>query len=491
MTVLSDELSMLAGLASRLVAGTGAQQQIDEAKRRLDQPLRVAIAGKVKAGKSTLLNALVSERLAPTDAGECTTVVTWYRDGSTYRVTMHPHAGDPAQLPFTREEGSLNIDLRGTPTDQIERLEIEWPSTALSDVTLIDTPGIDSISTHLSDRTRDFLTPDDGASTTDAVLYLMRHLHASDVRFLEAFHDQETSRPSAINSIGILSRADEIGVGRLDALASARRISKRYGADPKIKRLCQTVIPVAGLLAETAGTLRQDEFRVLLMLAEADRSAVDPLMLTVDRFVNAETDLPITPIERSELLDRFGIFGVRLAFVLLRQGRATTSTELSNMLVDRSGLGELRGILHSHLTARSDVLRARSALLTFDRVVSSVPGVNSREFDVELERIMSSVHEFAEVQLLNAIRSGFVNMSEPDAERAERLLGTHGGLAHQRLGADQNTEAGELSRLAIGQHTYWQRLGENPLMPRETIEAARILTRTCEGLLAAGRAAQV
>ncbi len=188
-TALSDELSMLAGLASRLLAGTEAQQQVDEARRRLEQPLRVAIAGKVKAGKSTLLNALVSQRLAPTDAGECTTVVTWYRDGSTYRVTMHPHAGEPAQLPFTREEGSLNIDLKGTPTDQIERLEVEWPSTALADITLIDTPGIDSISTHLSDRTRDFLTPDDGASATDAVLYLMRHLHASDVRFLEAFHD--------------------------------------------------------------------------------------------------------------------------------------------------------------------------------------------------------------------------------------------------------------------------------------------------------------
>ena len=39
---------------------------------RLDEPLRVAIAGKVKAGKSTLLNALVGEQVAPTDAGECT-----------------------------------------------------------------------------------------------------------------------------------------------------------------------------------------------------------------------------------------------------------------------------------------------------------------------------------------------------------------------------------------------------------------------------------
>ena len=56
---------------------------------RLDQPLRVAVAGRVKAGKSTLLNALVGERLAPTDAGECTRIVTWYQDGHTYQVSAH------------------------------------------------------------------------------------------------------------------------------------------------------------------------------------------------------------------------------------------------------------------------------------------------------------------------------------------------------------------------------------------------------------------
>ena len=57
---------------------------------RLDEPLRVAIAGKVKAGKSTLLNALVGEQVAPTDAGECTRVVTWYRDGPSPRITVQP-----------------------------------------------------------------------------------------------------------------------------------------------------------------------------------------------------------------------------------------------------------------------------------------------------------------------------------------------------------------------------------------------------------------
>ena len=81
---------------------------------RLDEPLRVAIAGRVKAGKSTLLNALVGERLAPTDAGECT------RD--RHLVPGRPHlpgdaatrsTGEPRQLRFSRDDGAIEIDLGG------------------------------------------------------------------------------------------------------------------------------------------------------------------------------------------------------------------------------------------------------------------------------------------------------------------------------------------------------------------------------------------
>ncbi|HET8621594.1 MAG TPA: dynamin family protein, partial [Acidimicrobiales bacterium] len=154
-----------------------ARQRLQAVLDRLDEPLRVAIAGKVKAGKSTLLNALVGEELAPTDAGECTRIVTWYRDGITYRATMEPHEGEPRQVPFTRDGGAITVDLGGVDADDVRRLVIEWPSSSLRQMTLIDTPGIASLSTDVSARTTAFLTPgEDQVTPADAVLYLMRHL---------------------------------------------------------------------------------------------------------------------------------------------------------------------------------------------------------------------------------------------------------------------------------------------------------------------------
>jgi len=101
---------------------------------------------------------------------------------------------------------------------------------------------------------------------------------------------------------------------------------------------------------------------------------------------------------------------------------------------------------------------------------------------------VSRTHEFAEVQLLGALRAGHVTLPAADLQRAEALLGAAGTLAHERLGAEPQTQGAELVLLATEQHGYWQALSENPLMRRESVDAARVLTRSCEGLIAGAAA---
>ncbi len=326
---LTDRTREVLGRAITVYRGTADAARLTAVRDRLDAPLRVAVAGRVKAGKSTLLNALVGERLAPTDAGECTRIVTWYRDGHTYQVQAMIRNGPPRTLRFTRDDGPVTVDLDGLDADAVDQLTVTWPAQALRALTLIDTPGIGSLSDQNSRHTWDLLVPDDEETPADAVVYLLRHLHPGDIEFLRAFHDTEVSRPSPVNAIGVLSRADEIGAGRPDSMASARRIATRLGNDTNVRRLVQSVVPVAGLLAETAVTLTEMEVAQLRKVAALGVKQAEELLLSADRFASAMPGLGLTDLERAALLARFGLFGVRLTSTLLRREVATTASALS------------------------------------------------------------------------------------------------------------------------------------------------------------------
>lgn len=486
MSAAIDQLRPLLDRVRSTIGDPETRASLDRLAVRLDEPLIVALAGKVKAGKSTLLNALIGEPLAPTDAGECTQIVTWYRNGPTYRVRIDLADGTSRQVPFHRDNGSLEVDLGGTPVEAITRMVVDWPSSRLAQVTLIDTPGLDSITTRNSDRSHAFFGTDeiDGEGEADAVIYLMRHVHRTDLSFLEAFRDDTHAGASSISALAVLSRADEVGACRLDAMSAARRIAESWRVDPRLRRLCQTVVPVAGLVAEASTTFREDEYRALAALAAMPRAEVDQLLLTADRFVNDER-CSVTQVEREDLLARLGVFGVRLSISLIRLGAAPTATALASELTNRSGVNELRGLLTRVLAERRTVLKARVALAGLDAALSASTDPSLDAFRAELERISASAHEFAEVQLLNAVRAGRLALKPAEADELERLLGTVGAPASDRLGLTAGATIEEVRAEVLAGVDRWRRRAENPLTPLDVADAARSVARSYEGLLPA------
>jgi len=482
-STLVDQARHVLAQARKRAAGAELAARLADAEDRLDEPLRVAVAGRVKAGKSTLVNAMVGELIAPTDARECTRIVTWYRDGVTYRVEGVANGGERAPLRFDRDGAALGIDLGDRLPEQLACIEVTWPSSRLREMTLVDTPGIDSLSLAESSRTERFLTGDgDRPTPTDAVLYLLRHVHAGDLRFLEAFHDDRLATANPLNSIGVLSRADEIGSARPDALDSARRIATRWRGDRRLAALVQTVVPVAGLLAEAASTLRQVEFDAFVVIARADRALVDELLVSADRFGGSTAPIGIVDLERRALLDRFGLFGCRLAVAAIGSGEVTTAAGLADRLLDASGLPALRAEIADRFTRRRDLLKARHALLTTRQVaLASSDGALLRE----VERVLDGAHEFAELRVLNALRRGGLELGEARVVAARRLLGEAGTDVDARLGLEAGAGTVDVRAALVDQLAMWQDQAEHPLAGPDTAAAARVLVRTCEGLLAA------
>ncbi len=487
---MTTDHTLLAQVAGLVDAAAGqpdpeAAARVEAIAARLREPVRIAIAGKVKAGKSTLLNALVGERLAPTDATECTRVVTWYRDGHTYRVTAHAHDGASRQVPFHRDEGAIEVDLDGGTADELDRLEVTWPSRRLRDMTLIDTPGIESLSTDVSARSHRFLIADDDRPTqADAVVYLMRHMHGTDLRFLEAFHQGDLAQAAPLNAIGVLSRADEVGACRPDAMQSAYRIAARYSVDAQLRPLCQTVLPVAGLVAEAGCMLTEQEFRNLARLATEPRERADALLLTADRFLADDADAALVPAERQQLMARLGLFGVRLSHALLRVGKASTSAELADELSQKSGIVALRQVLLTQLAGRSDALKAKSAIHALEAVLRRWRSEDGDRLLARLEDLTAQAHVFQEMRVLDALRKGVVAVREDEFHELERLLGAAGTSPPARLGAGSEVEPGELRRSALDAHARWQRRAEHPMSSRAVVDVSRVATRTCESLVA-------
>jgi hypothetical protein len=474
---------------------------------RLDGPLRVALAGTLKAGKSTLLNALVGEQIAPTGTAECTRVVTTYRDAPAARITAEHRDGTPdRELPVVHRRGALVIDLAGTPVERLRGLRVDWPSASLRAVTLVDTPGADSTRPGIAGRARAFLSagdpaapaegadvatvldaaPDDGA---DVVLHLVRHLHGADVAFAETVGERAARGIGPAGTVAVLSRADEIGGGRLDALVTAAQVARRYRADPGLRRHCRTVVPVAGLLAETARTLRGSEFAAVRDLAAGAREDVEDVLLSADRFLEAPERLVAGDHRtRRALLDRFGVHGLRLATTLVRRG-ATDSAGLAAELVRRSGLEELRAVVGTQLIAHGDVFRARAALGALSRVLRAVPApraggeAGAGELAGAVERVLTGAHEFVEQDALVALHTAGLG-GRGDAEEARRLLGGDGPGVTARLGVPADAPAADVRGVALDALARWRRAGEDPRAERARTDVARVVVRSVEGILA-------
>ena len=480
---LLDQVTVLLESAIGLYGASAGKStvSVDRLRRvrdRLGEPLRVAIVGRVKAGKSTLLNALVGEELAPTDAGECTRVVTWYVDGPSYKATLHPREGSPRQAAFSREGGAITISLGELSAESVERIVIEWPSSALRAMSLIDTPGLASISAELSASTELALTgrgdrqPRRTRSST------------SPATCTPPTSDSSTRSPTATrprrrrSSPSCPSRRSRRRSSERDGLCSARRLPL-FARDPRLRRICQAVVPVAGLIAQAGVTLREDEFHAFEQLARIAPSALDSLLMSVDDFVDPEapaaTTGGLTSMEREELLERFGLFGIRRSIDLVRDGgdadldapcgsphraeRSRRPTALVDAAVRRAsrraqGSGRARRDRRRVAHRPPRRLRCARGRARTDHGGSARPrgaaSARPRPFRRDPVR-------------------------EEERDSVERLLGAEGSRPAARLGLPADASPSEVRVALLDTAARWQRRAENPLTAAE----GRLTRRAC------------
>ncbi|MFU8853951.1 dynamin family protein [Micromonospora sp. SL1-18] len=444
---------------------------------RLEQPLRIAIAGPWRSGKSTLLNAIMGEEVAPVDGVDGSDVFTWYEDGAQPSAIAYSTSHPPQELTVAKSATGMRVDLVGWRAGELRDIVVQWPTRTLRQVTLIDTPA-----TGLDEQGRAPVM-ERVLRDADAVLYLTRDGRDSDLRVLETSRESTVGQAAAVNVIMVRSRADETGGGRIDGLLTARQLTRRQQRDPRLDALCVTVVPCSGLIGLAGRILSESDFAALAALAQMPRPELDPHLLTADRFVRGNVPLRLDAEARAALLDRLGLFGLRLATTLIRTG-CDSRAKLSAELIRRSGLTELRGSMARLLIDRRDTLKSRSALAAVEALLRADPGRGTDELLGRVEQILVGAHEFRELRLLAALRNSRLGFDAELAAEAQRLVGGDGvGLA-ARLGIEHDATVQRLWEVATEAQWRWRNRAEDPLLLLAQRRGAQVVARSCEGMLA-------
>jgi small GTP-binding protein len=136
-------------LLARLDAHARALSDLDAVARVGDlailrtRPVRVAILGEFNAGKSTFINALMGEDVAPTGVLPTTATLHHlrYAPDPFARVVFGEGHEPPERIVST---GDLRSTLRGLASDDVRRVEILLPLESLTRIEVLDTPGFNA-----------------------------------------------------------------------------------------------------------------------------------------------------------------------------------------------------------------------------------------------------------------------------------------------------------------------------------------------------------
>ncbi len=196
------------------------ETRLDVLSERASMPCELAIAGRVKAGKSSFLNALLGEKLAMVGTTETTATINYFKYGVP-KDQEHPVLVVWEDGKEEWQSKAFLDSLQGNTREVIEKaskidhLEYYVQKDILKNVTLVDTPGTNALVDEHNQRTKDFFSDSLRQKhheqsirlkeRADAVIIVVGHVPmASNSDIIANFTDDT----KAFNAMGIMTKID-------------------------------------------------------------------------------------------------------------------------------------------------------------------------------------------------------------------------------------------------------------------------------------------
>jgi hypothetical protein len=354
---------------------------------KVEQPCVLAVVGRMKAGKSTFINALLGQDVAKVGVTETTATINRFCYGTP---------ADPQRPVRCRWRGGRYEDvsrdfldsLQGNDAESLRRaeridcLEYLLPNALLHDVTLVDTPGTAAVVDEHQNRTAEFLNLQRQlrdrhgqdtqriGSDADAVIYLIGQVpRATDQAFLEEFGQATGGQARALNAIGVLAKID------LQPEILARRTELAGKIARQLQANLNTVVPVSAGLHQASLGLRAQDHRGLLRLIAGLRQIpprrLDKLLDSDELYEMDFDDCPITVDERRALRGDMP-WTVFTTIARLAADPDLDAAAIAGRLDELAGFTPLREVLERHFFKRARFLRSYAVLNDARKLLSDV-----------------------------------------------------------------------------------------------------------------------
>jgi|GEM_PF-660898 molecular chaperone DnaK len=364
-----------AGVDNRLV------QEFSDLANAVEAPCTVAVVGRVKAGKSTFVNALLGEDLAKTGATETTATINRFSFGT-------PNPQRPVRCHWSTAQGKRVTDetvafldsLQGNSAEVLQRakdieyLEYRLERDFLRRVTLVDTPGMEAAVEEHNERVsrylglekelaeRNFGLSRSAALQADAIIYVIRPVpRLSDKEFLHAFEEAIFPGSGSLNAMGIVAKVDD----------QLPLFEKRHALCQQIIRQLpgklNTVFPVSAALQRYIDTVSKVQLRTLIQEVrriERDETISDacPLGFLLGSDARWKNDpdpgCPVSPEMRAKLAEGLPWATFVLMVRLIARHPTGEWDEVLTELRGAAGFEPLREALYHRFVQRGDLLRA-------------------------------------------------------------------------------------------------------------------------------------
>jgi GTPase SAR1 family protein len=486
-------------------------KEIESIKNRISEPLRIVVIGTMKAGKSTLINSLLKDRVLFTGSVEKTSVPTWFRYAESKSIKIVYSNGNEKIEPFENlEKWTVKEKTdKNTKIDDVSYVEIMYPDKILKSIELIDTPGFggDVKASLKSIGFLGFGEMENGnskyvskeSSKAEAILFAFSGDDAEkNMETLNKFQkDLAEYNISQINAICVFTKGDLYWDKEDDSepLEFAKAERDRLMKQRSEKNIMLDVYPVCARVMEAVFEFSEMEKDILEKLSILEPDKLINIISKDSDHLNLQSheleyikNIGITDSDIKHILSICPVYGVYVIASMLNEGYGWE--DIVDKLDKRTHVEELRKKVYSHFGNRATIIKIDYMFLYLRSLIVKKMGSlnrNSETYSV-LEGLKDKIVDMRTDHIvfreMNNLKDYYNGRIEFDDEKTEKIflqmMGEYGMSCEKRLGFTDDTGIRKLAKKTLETKRFWDEKSADHFIGRRLKEVAVDMSRSCD-----------